>query len=196
MARKKKVTDIDAKLEEVKAKIKSNSKDAHFADTLIDELVSLKGQKNHQPMYLSIPEKDVIKTYDYDSFSISNCKGGILFHAKGGYDAYVTPRMKALYEHLALIIDMKERYDELSEEDKENYNSLFSATTMILQIPIFATITPKCFFGIASEALIRLDEATKELLKQPLGEDNPFANAEFDNMVAATEELKKMGKDE
>lgn len=196
MARKKKVADIGAKIKEVKSQIKANSKDAHFADALIKELLSLKGQSDHQPMYLCVPESEVVKTYDFESFSISNCKGGILFHAKGGYDAYVTPRMKALYEHLALIIDMKERYDELSEEDKTNYDNLFSATTMILQIPIFATITPKCFFGIASEALTRLDEATKELLKQPLGEDNPFANAEFDNMIAATEELKKMGKDE
>ncbi len=196
MARKKNVTDIDAKLEEVKAKIKSNSKDAHFADTLIDELLSLKGQKDHHPMYLSIPEKDVIKTYDYDSFSISNCKGGILFHAKGGYDAYVTPRMKALYEHLALIIYLKEHYNELSDEMKQNYDNLFFHTTNLLKIPIVGTLTQTTFVALSNACVEWLEKGTQELLKQPLGEDNPFANAEFDNMIAATEELKKMGKDE
>ena len=42
---------LQQKLKEVKAKIKTNSKDAHFAEALIDELVGL--QKQADILHLS-----------------------------------------------------------------------------------------------------------------------------------------------
>lgn len=196
MARKKKVSDIDSKLEEVKSQIKANSKDAHFAEALIEELLSLKGQKDHQPMYLCVPEKEVVKTYDFGAFSISNCKGGILFHAKGGLDTYVTPRMRALYDHLALLVSMKEEYAELSEESLKAYNTLFATITTLLMTPIMAPITAKGLVDTSNAVVEIFDREAKILANQPLMEEDYHANAEFDNMIAATEVLKKMGKDE
>lgn len=194
MARKKKVADIGAKIKEVKSQIKANSKDAHFADALIKELLSLKGQSDHQPMYLCVPESEVVKTYDFESFSISNCKGGILFHEKGGLDTYVTPRMKSLYEHLALLLAMKENYDELDEEGRKSYTTLFSTITTVLMAPIMAPITIKGLVD-SSNALVEIfDREAKFLANQPLMEEDYHANAEFDNIVAATENLKEMGK--
>jgi len=196
MARKKKVSDIDAKLNEVKSQIKANSKDAHFADTLIKELLSLKGQKDQQPMYLCVPESEVVKTYDFDSFSISNCKGGILFHTKGGYNVYTTPRVKVLYEHLELLLSMKENYETLTEEGRKSYDNLFLTINAVLMAPIMAPITAQGLVDTANAIIEIFDREAKTLANQPLMDDDALANAEFDNMISATEELKKMGKDE
>lgn len=195
MARKKKVADIGAKIKEVKSQIKANSKDAHFADALIKELLSLKGQSDHQPMYLCVPESEVVKTYDFGSFTISNCKGGILFHTKGGYNAYVSPRVKILYEHLELLLNMKENYDGMDDEGHKAYGNLFTMITTVLMAPLMAPITAKGLADSANSLVEIFNREANILANQPLMEEDYHANAEFNNIVAATEELKKMGKD-
>ena len=196
MAKKKKVADISAELKLVKDQIKMNSKDAHFADKLIADLLSLQKQKDQQPMYLCVPESEVVKTYDFGSFSISNCKGGILFHTKGGYNVYTTPRVKVLYEHLELLLSMKENYDTLTEEGRKSYDNLFLMLNAILMAPIMAPITAQGLVDTANAIVEIFDREAKTLANQPLLDDDALANAEFDNMISATEELKNMGKDE
>ena len=184
--------DINAKIDEVIAQIKTNSKDAHFAETLVDKLLSLKGQKDVEPMELCVPLKEVINRYDFGSFEIVNCKGGIMFHAKGGYYAYVTPRSKELYEHLSLIVDFKERFDELTEDEKKLYDNLFSATTMIMQIPMFAPSSVGMFFNVANFAAEELNSFVEGIMKQPLQEENHQDNAEYENLMDALGEVEKM----
>lgn len=196
MAKKKKVADINSELKLVKDQIKMNSKDVHFADKLIADLLSLQKQKDQQPMYLCVPESEVVKTYDFGSFSISNCKGGILFHTKGGYNVYTTPRVKVLYEHLELLLSMKENYDTLTEEGRKSYDNLFLMLNAILMAPIMAPITAQGLVDTANAIVEIFDREAKTLANQPLMDDDALANAEFDNMISATEELKKMGKDE
>lgn len=196
MAKKKKVADISSELKLVKDQIKMNSKDVHFADKLIADLLSLQKQKDQQPMYLCVPESEVVKTYDFGSFSISNCKGGILFHTKGGYNVYTTPRVKVLYEHLELLLSMKENYDTLTEEGRKSYDNLFLMLNAILMAPIMAPITAQGLVDTANAIVEIFDREAKTLANQPLLDDDALANAEFDNMISATEELKKMGKDE
>lgn len=196
MAKKKKVADISSELKLVKDQIKMNSKDVHFADKLIADLLSLQKQKDQQPMYLCVPESEVVKTYDFGSFSISNCKGGILFHTKGGYNVYTTPRVKVLYEHLELLLSMKENYDTLTEEGRKSYDNLFLMLNAILMAPIMAPITAQGLVDTANAIVEIFDREAKTLANQPLMDDDALANAEFDNMISATEELKKMGKDE
>ena len=196
MAKKKKVADISAELKLVKDQIKMNSKDVHFADKLITDLLSLQKQKDQQPMYLCVPESEVVKTYDFGSFSISNCKGGILFHTKGGYNVYTTPRVKVLYEHLELLLSMKENYDTLTEDGRKSYDNLFLMLNAILMAPIMAPITAQGLIDTANAIVEIFDREAKTLANQPLLDDDALANAEFDNMISATEELKKMGKDE
>lgn len=193
MAKKKnEKADINAKIDEVIAQIKVNSKDSHFAETLVDKLLSLKGQKDVEPVELCVPLKDVINRYDYDSFEIVNCKSGIIFHAKGGYYAFVTPRMKALYEHLAFIVDLKSRFDELDEGEKTIYDNLLSATTMIMQIPIFAPSSASMLFKVANYAAEELNSFVDSLLNKELIEEHHQEIAEYENLMEALGEVEKM----
>lgn len=57
---------LNQKLKEAKAKIVANSKDAHFAESLINELVGLQKQADIEPVELIVPTADVEHEYRID----------------------------------------------------------------------------------------------------------------------------------
>lgn len=173
--------ELKNKIEEVVNQIKTNNKDAKFADSLIDKLLSLKGQLDVEPMRMYIPEKDVIKEYNNDSIRFVRCKSGILFQAKGGFSVFVSPRMSGLYQHLEVILDMKDKYEELTEDQKKTYDFLYLATTQILQLAIFATCDDEFFFGIAEDIVKRFQAMTEKALNAELQEETHKENTEFEN---------------
>lgn len=185
--------ELKKQIEEVSNQIKVNSKDVHFADNLIDKLLSLKGQYDIEPTRIYIPEKDVVKEYDNDSFRFIKCKGCIMFHAKGGYSVIVKSRMRALFDHLSVLLDMKDRYEELSEEEKKSYDMLYSATVYVLEAPMFSASDDEMFFGIASDVIKRLNDFTDKALKKDLQEETHEENAEFENLNEVLN--KDMGTD-
>lgn len=188
--------ELKNKIEEVVNKIKTNSKDAKFADSLIDKLLSLKGQMDVEPMRLCIPEKDVIKEYDNDSIRFVRCKSGILFQTKGGFSVFVNPRMSGLYQHLEVVLDMKDKYDELTEEQKKTYDFLYLATTQILQLGIFATCDDEFFFGIAEDIVKRFQTMTEKALNTELQEETYKENAEFENKTELANQVLLGDKNE
>lgn len=174
--------ELKKQLDEVVVQIKNNSKDAKFADALVDKLLSLKGQMMIEPTRIHIEEKDVVKEYDNDAVRFVRCKGCIIFQAKGGMSIVVKPTMTALFEHLTVLLDMKDRYEELDEEGKKSYELLYSATVWMLEVPIFATCSDEMFFGIVNDILSRFNKFTETELNKDLQEETPKENAEFENM--------------
>lgn len=183
--------ELKKQLDNVVAQIKTNSKDAKFADSLIDKLLSLKGQIDVEPARIHIDEKDVIKEYDNDAVRFVRCKTCILFQAKGGLSIVVNPSMTSLFEHLTILLDMKDRYEELTEEEKKSYELLYSATVWMLEIPIFATCDDEMFFGVVNDILARFNAFTEKEMGKDLQEETPKEDAEFENM---NEVLNEMGK--
>ena len=47
---------LKERLNEVKNQLRTNAKDVHFFDKLIDEALSLKGQMDVEPMFAYLPE--------------------------------------------------------------------------------------------------------------------------------------------
>lgn len=180
--------ELKKQLDEVVVQIKNNSKDAKFADSLVDKLLSLKGQIDVEPARIHVDEKDVIKEYDNDSIRFIRCKDCIIFQAKGGMSVVVKPTMTALFEHLTVLLDMKDRYEELDEEGKKSYELLYSATVWMLEVPIFATCDDEMFFGVVNDILARFNKFTETELKKDLQEETPKENAEFENMNEAFNE--------
>lgn len=174
--------ELKNQLDEVVAQIKNNSKDAKFADSLVDKLLSLKGQMMIEPTRIRIEEKDVVKEYDNDAVRFVRCKDCIIFQAKGGMSVVIKPTMTALFEHLTVLLDMKDRYEELDEEGKKSYELLYSATVWMLEVPIFATCSDEMFFGVVNDVLARFNRFTETELNKDLQEETPQENAEFENM--------------
>lgn len=183
--------ELKKQLDEVVVQIKNNSKDAKFADALVDKLLSLKGQMMIEPTRIRIEEKDVVKEYDNDAVRFVRCKDCIIFQAKGGMSVVVKPTMAALFEHLTVLLDMKDRYEELGEEGKKSYELLYSATVWMLEVPIFATCDDEMFFGVVNDILSRFNAFTEKEMNKDLQEETPKENAEFENM---NEVLNEMGK--
>lgn len=171
--------------------IKTNSKDAKFADKLIDKLLSLKGQYEVEPTRLYVPEKNVIKEYDNDNLRIVKCKDCIIWQHKGGFTFVVKPTMRALYEYLDGMLAMKDRYDELTDDEKQLYDVSYFGMSLILQAPMFAVADDEFFVDLATFVGDGVKKVSEKLLNQPLQEETPIENAEFEtNMEAANELLK------
>lgn len=185
--------ELKRQIDEVVNKIKSNSKDAHFAKELTDELLSLKGQCDVEPTRVCVEEKDVIKEYDFDNLRFLRCKNCIVFQDKGGFTSVVSPRMKSLYTHINVLLDMKDRYEDLSDDEKKVYDALYTATIWVLNTPIFATCSDKMFFGIATDVINHFNEYVEEAKNAPLKDEEAEKDAEFEN----TNEAMKIigGKD-
>lgn len=171
--------------------IKMNSKDAKFADKLIDKLMSLKGQYDIEPTRLHVPEKDVIKEYDNDNIRIVKCKDCIIWQHKGGFAFVVKPTMRALYEYIDGMLAMKDKYDELTDDEKSLYDAAYFGMSIILQAPMFAVADDEFFVDLATFVGDGVKKVSEKLLNQPLQEETPIENAEFETKMEVANELLK-----
>lgn len=171
--------------------IKMNSKDAKFADKLIDKLMSLKGQYDVEPTRLYVPEKDVIKEYDNDNLRIVRCKDCIIWQQKGGHIVVVYPTMRAEYEFLEGMLDLKDNYDKLSDDMKAAYDGAYFGYSILSQLPTIMVTNDKWFARASILASWGVARFVKEQLDEPLQEETPIENAEFETKMEVANELLK-----
>lgn len=77
--------EMAARLEEVKSQLREISGSKKKFDVLIDELLSLKGQIDVEPMRIHVRECDVLDEAVADTFYVANTKTCAIFHTYGGY---------------------------------------------------------------------------------------------------------------
>ena len=171
--------------------IKTNSKDAKFADKLIDKLLSLKGQYDIEPTRLYVPEKNVIKEYDNDNLRIVKCKDCIIWQHKGGHIVVVYPTMRAEYEFLEGMLDLKDNYDKLSDDMKAAYDGAYFGYSILSQLPTIMVTNDKWFARASILASWGVARFVKEQLDEPLHEETPIENAEFETKMDVVNELLK-----
>lgn len=182
-------------MSETTLQIKNNSKDAKFADKLIDKLLSLKGQYDVEPTRLHIPEKDVIKEYDNDNIRIVKCKDCIIWQQKGGHIVVVYPTMRAEYEFLEGMLDLKDNYDKLSDDMKAAYDGAYFGYSILSQLPTIMVTNDKWFARASILASWGVARFVKEQLDEPLQEETPIENAEFETKMEVANELLKDGEE-
>ena len=194
MINQEKKKTIWSEIETVINQIKTNSKDAKFADKLIDKLMSLKGQYDVEPTRLCVPEKDVIKEYDNDNLRIVRCKDCIIWQQKGGFTFVVKPTMRALYEYIDGMLAMKDNYESLSDDLRQLYEASYFGMSLILQAPMFAVADDAFFVDLATFIGEGVKKVSDKLLNHPLQEETPIENAEFETKMEVANELLKDGK--
>ena len=189
-------TQLKKKLQEKTKQLTAISKDAHFAESLIEDILSIKAQMCVEATELYVREKDVIEVFDFDSVCFKVCTTGILFHAKSGYTAWIEPRCRALFGEIVEMLKAKKEILALSEEERKNFDAeeldmreqFFNAWVHTLEMPVAASISPKILFDTAAAFLKSFREETDRMLNQPLHEEN--AQDLIDNANAQqTEEL-------
>lgn len=172
---------IKKELDEALIQLKNNSKDARFADKLIDKAMSLKGQLDVVEMEFGIPASDVLKRYNFSSFELVKCKGGIVFHVFGGYISYTTMQMVSLYEHLNTVLEMYDSLADADESQKEVTDAVMNATFIDMQIPILIGTSDDFLFDFAELYCKKLQDLQYKMINSELQEETHEENAKFEN---------------
>ena len=184
--------ELTKKLNDVKKRIKANSKDVHFAETLIDEVLSLKGQLGIEPTIVHIPTDDVVKTLKGDTFEMSLTKhGDAIYHVYGGYTLIADgQRMLSLANTIADYIINQDLVKDLDDKERELYDLDLSATAHVLNIPMFAFSDPDLKYDLASKIVSWFRETYEKAMEQPLQEETREQDVAFEDAAKAIDNMK------
>ncbi len=182
--------ELKDKLEEIKNLIKTNSKDAHYAETLISELLSVHGQLKHEPTLVHVPLKDIEKEADGETFVMATTKDGkAIYHTRGGYTVIADSTYSSLFYTIYNLIDYINGTVELDEETKNILEADTIATSYILNIPMYVMddfeYKASLFENVLHYLTKRVEDAEKELQ-----DETPDENREFQSAVEALNVLQ------
>ena len=184
---------ISEKIADAKAQIISNSKDAKWAKTTLDKLISLQKQDDIEPVEMIVPTKEVKETIDSGSVRISRTIRGFLFEAKGGMYTFVDNRMVAVCAMLHTLFELHNK--ERNEEEESLYFSFQNAVSYIFQTPIFASLDEKMLFRTAADILKNFREYI-EIKENTAPHEETEKDIESNNVAEqyadALEELKNV----
>ena len=186
--------ELQIKLNEIKAQIKANSKDAHFAETLIEELITTKSKIGVEPIELNVGKK--IDSFSGETFELVKTNRGILYNEFGHYAIFVEPTQRALYETLLDFIEHKDEFYELKGEEKEQFDLHLSAIGYCLSLPKFVFSDPTFTYNTASNVVQFLKSQYEQLMNEPLQEETIEQDREFEEATLAIENIKEEIKKE
>lgn len=180
---------LKERLADVKKQLRTNAKDVHFFDKLMDEALSLKGQMGVEPIVLDCGKEE--DEWAGKTFRITLTDKGVLYHEYGGYSVFVTPNNNALYDVLSDLVVNKEEYAKLEGEKKANFEALLTIIAYNLSIPRISFMDKDFPQEIAIRTMQFLQKMYEDLMEEPLQDETPNADAEFKEATLAVEELKE-----
>lgn len=181
---------LQQKLKEVKAKIKTNAKDAHFAEALIDELIGLQKQADIEPVELIVPSAEVEHTRQVDDVTtlVRTAKGFLYKHGNLSY-VWVPLGSNTLFKTLCELDEILDKAEPTEEEAL--------TVSMINRMLQWHTVA---FFD--AETLVDSANASVKILNDAIAryenninpketEEDIKSNAEFINSAEALDTLIK-----
>lgn len=184
--------DLKKDIADIKAKIKANSVDAHYADTLVAELLSAKGQLEHEPTLVHLPLSNVSDELAGKTFSLYTLKTGeVVYHLKGGFTVVVDERFEALNNTLRMFVNNQHSTDELPEDERKAYESDIWASCMLLKLPTIAFVDLEFKYDMANKYCDWLEKLQKKyLVDVELQDETPEANRAYEDAEKALDLLK------
>lgn len=182
-------SELKGELNSLINQIKINSKDAHFADKLISELLSVKGQLMVEPTELDCGKK--IDEWEGDTFRITRTSRGVLYHEKGGFNIFVTPGYGALYDVLSDLVVNKDKYEELHGEEREDFELTLTAIGYCVSIPKFVFSDAAFTYEVAALVVKFINEQYEKLMNEPLQEETAEEDNIFMRGVSAMNKIKE-----
>lgn len=177
------------RLDEVKNQLRTNAKDVHFFDKLIDEALSLKGQMGVDPIALDCGKEE--DEWRGETFRITITNKGVIYHEYGGYSVFVTPNNEALYSVLVDLVENKEKYAKLEGEEAENFSALLTIIAYNLSLPRISFMDREFPQEIAIRTMEFIRKMYDDLMNKELQEETPIEDAEFREATEALEALKE-----
>ena len=180
---------LKERLNEVKNQLRTNAKDVHFFDKLIDEALSLKGQMGVDPIALDCGKEE--DEWAGETFRITLTNKGVLYHEYGGYSVFVTPNNEALYSALVDLVENKEKYAKLEGEEAENFSALLTIIAYNLSLPRISFMDREFPQEIAIRTMEFIRKMYDSLMNKELQEETPKEDSAFREATEALEGLKE-----
>lgn len=185
------------RLEETKAKLKANSKDAHFADSLISDLLSIKGQLSHEPTLVHIAEDDITDRFDGAHFEMCITKDGTaVYRTRGGYTIVADYGLTSLNQTIRAFISLSKNEVKLSDDEMEAVLLDLDANAHVLNIPMLAFSDIDFKFELAKMVINFLRDTYDKTMNAPLQDETPEENKVFKDGITAihntVDELKSL----
>lgn len=179
---------LKERLNDLVNQIKTNSKDSHFANKLIEDLLSVKGQMMIEPIELDCGKK--IDEYLGETFRITLTDRGVLYHEYGGYNIFVTPNNTALYQTLEDLVVNREKYNSGEDINSEDLELIMTAIAYCLIVPKIAFGDTEFMFEIAKMVIEHIRKQYEDLMSKDLQEETIAEDEEFKNATLALEDIK------
>lgn len=180
---------LEEKIRTLKKQIETNSKDAHFAKSLVDELLSAKAQLCAEPIELNVGTK--VDEFKGETFAIVKTDRGCLYHEYGGYNIFVTPSQPCLYTTLVDYVDNKDTYFELTGEEKDVFEMNLSAVAYCLSVPKFCFSDVEFTYDIAKKVIEFLRKSYEKAMEEPLQEETIEQDEQFKEATLGLENIKE-----
>lgn len=179
---------LQEKLKEVKAKIKANSKDAHFAEALIEELVGLQKQADIEPVELIVPCAEVEQTYQIDDVTtlIKTPMGYLYKHGNLTY-IWIPFGLNTLWQTMNELAELLGKSERTEEED-----IMISMVNRMLQWHTVAFTDAESLIDSAQASVKILNDAIKryeDKINPKETQEDIKANTEFAEASKAVENI-------
>ena len=155
-----------------------------------------KVEKVVEPIVLDCGKAIEGKVFKGQTFELTKTNKGICYHLFGGYSIFVTQNNVAVYETLDDLIENQETYNNLTGQEREDFDLHLSALTYVLDVPLFAFSSADFTYDIATKVIQFLQKTYDDAIEQPLQEETVQDDQEFKDAVLGLEEVKEALKEE
>lgn len=187
--------EIRKKIDEVKNLIKTNSKNAHHAEKLIDELLSLDREKRHEATLVHIPMDNVSKTFKGDTFELCYTKQGeAVYRTFGGYTIICSSMFNALNATIENAIDYLngEIQEELTDEQKQLIEDDITATSWMLNLPLHACSDLEFKYDLTNKFIEFISKLKEKSQTDEPQEETYEQDAQFKDAMIGMENVKEI----
>jgi hypothetical protein len=187
--------EIRKRIDEVKNLIKANSKDAHHAEKLIDELISLDREKRHEATLVHIPMDNISKTFEGDTFELCYTKQGeAVYRTFGGYTIICSSMFNALNSTISAMIDYLngDIKEEFTDEHKQFIENDITATSWVLNLPLHACSDLEFKYDLTNRFMEYISKLQEEANTDEPQEETYEEDAQFKDAMIGMENVKEI----
>lgn len=182
---------LNERLNELIRQIRLNSKDAHFAEKLTEDLLSVHRQKLSEKSYVFDIGAEQYKI-ERNSFYIAKHEKGVLFHIYNSFDLVVPVSNNALYATLiAILEEHNNEYESFTDEEKLDHDTYIEAIGVILAMPLTIFTDTEFAINIATQVIQRMDLKVRQAMEVTLQDETVEQDAIFKDAVLGFESLKE-----
>lgn len=187
--------EIRKRIDEVKNLIKTNSKNAHHAEKLIDELITLDREKRHEATLVHIPMDNVSKTFKGDAFELCYTKQGeAVYRTFGGYTIICSSLFNALNATIENAIDYLngEIQEGLTDEQKQLIEDDITATSWVLNLPLHACSDLEFKYDLTNKFIEFISKLNEKKNTDEPQEETYEQDAQFKDAMIGMENVKEI----